>query len=267
VASTFGAPYRFDVGRVIQRAFAAIGHNFAVFALLSLLLAGLPSALTGGLLNLATQGPSTSPTPTGATGDELAALGASVFALAYLASAVGGLILTAALVHGAVADLNGRRAGFGECLATGVRNAFWLFLIGLIVAVAEVFGYLLFVVPGIMVATAWISAVPVRVVERLGPFGALGRSAELTRGHRWAIFGLIVIYLLGSWMLQGAVLAVIGSLAEAGPTALPVNALVLQPLVAAATHMVSAAGVASIYYELRSGREGIGPEALAAVFD
>jgi hypothetical protein len=30
---------------------------------------------------------------------------------------------------------------------------------------------------------------------------------------------------------------------------------------------VSAAGVAAIYYELRSTREGSGPEALAAVFD
>jgi len=42
---------------------------------------------------------------------------------------------------------------------------------------------------------------------------------------------------------------------------------VIEPLVTAATTLVAAVGVASIYYELRSAREGIGPEALAAVFD
>jgi hypothetical protein len=33
------------------------------------------------------------------------------------------------------------------------------------------------------------------------------------------------------------------------------------------TSVLSSAGVAAIYYELRSTREGAGPEALAAVFD
>jgi hypothetical protein len=31
--------------------------------------------------------------------------------------------------------------------------------------------------------------------------------------------------------------------------------------------LIAAAGVASIYYELRSTKDGIGPESLAAVFD
>jgi len=35
----------------------------------------------------------------------------------------------------------------------------------------------------------------------------------------------------------------------------------------AARAVIASAGVASIYYELRSIKEGIGPEALASVFD
>jgi hypothetical protein len=42
----------------------------------------------------------------------------------------------------------------------------------------------------------WSVAGPVCVVERLGPVKSLGRSRELTKGHRWKIFGLTLLLLL-----------------------------------------------------------------------
>jgi hypothetical protein len=257
---------RFDLGRVIQRTFSSIGRNFGVFALLALLLAGVPAALTGGLLALASQGAASGPTT--ADDNTLMATGASAFGLVYLVAAVAAYVLRGAIVHGAVADLNGRRASFGECFSTGLRHVGWLFLLAIVVTLAEVLGYILLIVPGLMMLTAWIVAVPAQVVERTGVFGAMARSAELTRGHRWPIFGLIVIFLLGSGMIQSVVIGLLSAVAATSAnTGEIVSQLVLQPLANALTGLVGAVGVASIYYELRSTREGIGPEALAAVFD
>jgi hypothetical protein len=257
---------RFDLGRVIERTFASITRNLAVFALLALLLAGVPAALTGGLLALASTGASS--TPLTAADSALAPIGASAFGITYFVGAVATFVLRGAIVYGAVADLNGRRAGFGDCLSTGLRHVGWLFLLAIVVTLAEVFGFILLVVPGLMMLTAWIVAVPAQVVERTGVFGAMQRSADLTRGHRWPIFGLIVIFLLGSGLVQGVAAAATASLAAASAsTGQIVSQVLIQPLATALTAMVAAVGVASIYFELRSAREGIGPEALAAVFD
>jgi hypothetical protein len=257
---------KFDVSRVIQRTFASIGRNFGVFALLALLLAGVPAALTGGLLTLASQG-ATSGSST-ANDNAVFATGASAFGLVYIVAAVATYILRGAIIYGAVADLNGRRANFGDCFSTGLRHAGWLFLLAIVVTLAEVLGYLLLIVPGLMMLTAWIVAVPAQVVERTGVFGSMARSAELTRGHRWPIFGLVLIFLVGSGLVQGVVLGVLGAVAATSANAGEiVSQMVLQPLVSTITGLVGAVGVASIYYELRSAREGIGPEALAAVFD
>jgi len=260
---------RFDLGRVAERTFASIGRNFAVFVLLAVLLSGIPAVLTGLLLGMAEAGRS-SPSTSGITDPTtLALIGASAIGFVYLVGAIASFILQAAIIYGVIADLNGRRAQFAECLSMGLRNWFWLFLLAVVVSVAEVVGFVFFVVPFLMMAVAWIVAVPAQVVEHTGVFGAIGRSAALTRGHRWAIFGLLVIYLLASLFLQGTILGIVGvAAASLSPnTSQTATQLIAQPLLNVTTSLIGAAGVASIYYELRSTREGIGPEALAAVFD
>jgi hypothetical protein len=268
MAGTPAPVSRFDLGRVVERTFASIGRNLAVFLLLTLLLAGVPALLTGSLFTLTTLN-TVSSAATGADSTNLIATGLSAIGLVGLVSAIAGFILQAAIVYGVIADLNGRRAEFADCLSSGLRNWFWLLLLAIVIAICEVFGFILLIVPGLMMAVAWMVAVPAQVVERTGVFGAMSRSAELTRGHRWAIFGLLVIYLIASGVVQTAVTGVVAALAVglSPSTAQAATHLVVQPLLSVVTSLVGAAGVASIYYELRSTREGIGPEALAAVFD
>src|SRR6185312_9722667 len=114
--------------------------------------------------------------------------GLSLLAFVYLLTVFAARALQAAIVHGTVADLNGRRAGFGECFATGVR-----------------------------VATLWIVAAPVQVVERTGVFGSLARSGQLTEGHRFPILGLLLIFTLGKWMVWFTLIGVGSGLAADGP--------------------------------------------------
>jgi hypothetical protein len=199
-------------------------------------------------------------------------------AAAGLIGIVGNAMLQGGVIHASVSDLSGRRATFGECLATGFRFFLPLFCIGLVVGICCTFGLLIFIAPGVMLALAWSVAAPTEVVERTGIFGALGRSVVLTRNHRGAILGLFVIYFIAVAIVQamlGGMLAASLGLGASGLGAQPgegfenltlmqtIINLVLTTLFAG----VSSAGIASIYFELRQTKEGIGAEQLASVFD
>jgi hypothetical protein len=248
---------RFDIGRVVNRTFGAIGRNFASFGLLALVFAAVPGALIqwselrviAGGVNF--------------DGPTMALLsGAGLLAF------FGAFILQAALVHGTVADLNGRRASIGEMLATGLRYFLPLLAIAILMSIALCFGIILLVVPGVLMALAWCVVVPAEVVERSGVFGAFGRSAELTRNHRGSIFGLFAIYMIACLivgMVIGAILGVTGLASGVRVVSLP--QAIIMGLVQGVQTLVGSAGAASIYYELRSAKEGVGPEHLASVFD
>lgn len=244
----------FDFGRVIEGTFGVIGRNVVVFLLLSLLIVALPHALFWAAMASGTQGEA-----------------AGLYAYSALSWPIGmmtSFLLQAAVVHGAAADLGGRKAGLGECLRTGFAHVLPVLAIGVVVSVGVVFGLLLLIVPGAMLAAAWAVAVPARVVERKGVFAALGRSANLTRGHRWPIFGLFVILGLIGWVI-GTVVGLLGiAVAGAGDA----NTLILSQgflagIGSAFGQLINSAGVAAIYHELRTGKEGVGAEVLASVFD
>ena len=243
---------RFDIGRVIGRPFGVIGRNFGVFAALALLLSGLPTALLGlartGWLPRA----------------DALDLGLS---WSWLVNMLIGAWLQAALIRGSISDLGGARASFGECLGTATGDILPLIGVSVLTTVICVMGLVFFIVPGIILALVLSVSAPVRVVERTGVFAALGRSGDLTRGHRGAIFLLFVLYAIG--MGVGGIVLTLATapLAFVGPARALVDAVVITPLVGTFTALIGAAGVASIYFELRTVKEGIGIEALAAVFD
>lgn len=250
-----GSP-RFDMGRVVNRTFGAIGRNLVVFGLISLFFGAIPY----GVLQWA----QLSGVRSGAT-NSLASAGLSL--LSVFVSLFSSCLIQASLTHGTVADLNGRKASFGECLATGLRYMLPVLGIGILLGISVMFGILLFIVPGILMMLAWIVAVPAEVVERRGVFASFGRSTDLTRNHRGAIFGLAVAYWILVWVISAAIgVATLGATAAAKG-----NMVIAVAAFAAAAQsiigMVGATGVAAIYYELRNIKEGIGPEALASVFD
>lgn len=259
---------RFDIGRVVGRVFSVIGRNWLVFGLLALLLGALPQTVITwqqmAVFRLIGFGnPNATPDPSAFGSFFLGYAGAAAVVLVCL------FILQAALVHGVVADLNGRKPTFGECLGSGLRFFLPLLAIAILAGIAVAFGFLLFIVPGVLMALAWMVVVPAEVVERKGVFGAFSRSAELTRGHRGSLFLLVLIYWVLSWILGSAMMSVTGPLLFAARQGLS-N---LWPMFAAnalaqlVQSVIGAVGIASIYYELRMVKEGIGPDALASVFD
>lgn len=242
-----------DVGRVLQRTFASISQNWAVFLGGAVVLVGLPGLVSAWGQNSAL------------SGDPMSALGASFFGGVF--TLIGTYILQGMVVHATVSGFNGRRIDFGEALGTGAQ--FFLPLLGLAIlsTIAITLGYLLLIVPGVILTVLWLVAAPALVVERKGIFASLQRSRDLTRGSRWPIFGVVVIYIV-VWVLIGAV---VGGLTLAtgggvGAGSGVVN-LIVTPLTNIFSGVLAAAGVAAVYYELRTVKEGVGAEQLAAVFD
>jgi hypothetical protein len=261
MAIAYSAAPRFEMGRVVKRTFSVVGSNVVTFALLSLVPA-LCLAVVSSLGSQLEEGGEI----TSANVDTLANIG--IAGLVYFVSA---LVLQAGVVHGAVVSLHGRRAAVGDCLATGLRNVVPLLLIGLLMVLGVMAGLILLVVPGIIFALMWSVAIPVRVVERTKILGVFGRSRELTRGHKWTIFGAYLLFIIVVIFISipfGVVTAITvaasGASAAESLTSLETAVYVLNSMV---TSVIGSTFIASIYYELRQIKEGIGPEALASVFD
>jgi len=258
-ASTAATGGALDIGRVIQQLFQVLGRNFVPFVVLALVLAGIPSAIFYWLQMRMVGGGVTAPD----FGARLTwgLVGGVVLALA-------SLILQATIIHGTVSDLNGRRVSIADSLRAGLYAFLPILLIGIMMGLAIGLGFILLVVPGVMLAIAWCVAVPVYVVERRGILDVFGRSAELTRGNRWRIFGLAVIYLVAVIIIQ-MVLGMVGGVANvtAGGGGSAVTSLFILPVIQVANALIGATGIAALYVDLRQIKDGVGPEGLAAIFD
>jgi len=257
-------PGKLDIGKVISGTFAVIGRNFVPFAVLSLVLSGIPTALIAFIQVQAV----------GADGTPSMSLGyLSSIAYSGLAALITGAILQGALVYGTVQDLNGTRPSIAECLANGLRAFLPLIGLSILLGLALVFGFALLIVPGIMMACAWCVAVPALVADRSGVFGAFTRSAELTRGNRWRIFALFVVVWVIAIVIGLVIGAVLGVVALTGAVGADPAALARSPvqivgnlLSNTLTSMIGSTGVAVLYVELRRAREGLGPQWLSEIF-
>jgi len=256
----------FTMGGVASATFGSIGRNFTTFALLALL-AEVPIQTVAWYSYKAQIG-----------AIQAGALNNAATLVKYLATSTAmsfptvimAYVLQAAIVYGTITDLNGRRASFGSCLSTALKVILPLIGLSIVSTFGVMLGFVLLVVPGIILALGWAIAVPVRVVERKGVFGSLGRSWELTSGYKGTIFLLFLIFFLASALFSSLGQAMAGlftSNPAALPTSLPITYFVYFGVIRAVSAMVGAAGAATIYYQLRAIKEGIAPDKLAAVFD
>jgi hypothetical protein len=245
---------KLDIGRVIQQTFSVLGRNFSTFFVLALILVGGPS-LIAGLLNF------------GRDTVDFTNLNPAIFPVSLLAL-VANAVLQGALIYGTVQDLNGAKPTVTASLATGLRAFLPLIGLSILMAIALVFGFLLLVVPGVMMACAWCVAVPSLVAERRGVFDSFTRSADLTRHNRWRILGLFVIYAV-VFIIVGIVVGIAAGIGSAAWSAFtPINpvAIIVDALVNTVLGVIGSTGVAVLYVELRQAREGAGPQWLAEIF-
>lgn len=247
---------RFDLGRVIGRTFSTIKGNWVAFFVAAALFVGIPSALMAyGQVEIATGDPS--------------AASVLVMILGWALYLIGAYVVQGMVVKGAINSFNDKKTSFGDALSAGVKVFLPLLGLAIVAGIATGFAYILLIVPGVMLTIIWSVSAPAVVAEKRGIFEAMQRSRDLTRGYRWHIFGLLVIYLVLSMivgMLVGGVnVAAGGTFSGDAPSSI-VN-MISNALTNTLTSVVASAGVAALYYELRAIKEGAGPEQLASVFD
>lgn len=140
---------------------------------------------------------------TGGTGGVAASAGGFGLnsVLLWVVSVAAAALLSGSLVY-AVVDL--QRMGTssaGECLARGLKSLPNVFVVSLLHSIMTWVGFILLIVPGIILMMMFAVCVPAAVVEGLGPIAALKRSHELTKGYKGLIFftsflwGLLVMVL------------------------------------------------------------------------
>ncbi|MDP9189386.1 MAG: hypothetical protein M3O25_09075 [Actinomycetota bacterium] len=106
-----------------------------------------------------------------------------------------------------------RDQSVGELFSAAAPFLVTLILNGILAGIAIGIGFLLLIVPGLILLTIWAVVSPAIVVENEGVIGAFGRSRELVRGNGWPVFGAIVIAFLIVIVTQvvfGAIGAAIG---------------------------------------------------------
>src|SRR6202046_2795163 len=121
-------------------------------------------------------------------------------ALAFVALIIS--LVATTLFTGMVVELvsdvqDGRRdASAGQLLRAVTPVLSKLILVGIVAGIGILIGFILIVIPGLILATLWSVAAPVVVLERPAGLRALGRSRELVRGNGWNVFAVILLLVI-----------------------------------------------------------------------
>jgi hypothetical protein len=169
--------------------------------------------------------------------------------LALLISLVATTLFTGMVVQ-LVADVRDRRrdASVRQLLQSVTPVLGQLILVGIVVGLGVLIGFILIIVPGLFLLTIWSVSAPVVVLERPGGLRALGRSRELVRGNGWRVFGVVLVFFL---LVVG-----VGTTLELLAGALSKGAgIVVTVVVGVLTAPLYALAAAVLYFELRGPRE------------
>ena len=252
-----------SIGRVFQRAIGAIKLNPAVILGVALIIGAAPGLLLSYLMfHLGLFSPdalrSGAITPSG------------FFSATFISSLIGFIIsaiVQGALTRATVSASEGKVATFGESLSTAFRVLLPLIGLSILWALGLMIGFMLLVVPGIILLMIWAVAVPSLVIERQGVITAFRRSAELTSGSRWKIFGLSIVLLVIYFLLSTVVRVVgLGMYNPASPAGFGLTAMIGTIFVSTIFNMLWGTIQPSLYVELRQAKEGGSLENLEEVF-
>jgi hypothetical protein len=121
----------------------------------------------------------------------------SFFVVAAVVGIVVGVFYQGMVVRLVEDVQDGRRDhSIGELFRSVGPVALPLFGLAIVAGFAIAIGFVLIIIPGLILLTWWSVAAPALVIERAGVFGSLGRSRDLVRGNGWNVFGTILLVFL-----------------------------------------------------------------------
>jgi hypothetical protein len=121
-------------------------------------------------------------------------------------SLIGTFWVQGALVY-AVEDVRDGRidSSIGDLFGRVQPYLGTLILAGILAGLGIALGFVLLIVPGLILLTWWCLIVPVIALEGKQVGESFGRSRELVRGHGWTVFGILIIVVLASAVASGVI--------------------------------------------------------------
>lgn len=185
-----------------------------------------------------------------------------------------GIVFTAFLIHHSAAVIAGHDASVKTSLIKAFSAFFPLFAFYIVFYVTMLLGFLLFIIPGIFIALAWSAGPGAIVHEGAGPFAAIKRSMELTKGYRFPLLGFFILIMLISMAIsavfsvaQFAIGTPAATLSGEWSALVLVGILILDIPSQYITLTLYPLASAVLYMELRRVKENYGGETLAQTFD
>jgi ABC-type multidrug transport system fused ATPase/permease subunit len=140
---------------------------------------------------------------------------------------------------------DGRRDQSVVYLLRSVDEVFWpLVAVSILFGIGVGIGFVLLIVPGLILMVIWSVVAPVTVLERPGVFAAFARSRALVSGNGWNVFAVIVLVFFAV-----AVISVAAGLASVSLGS--VGRALVQWAVNAVLAPVTALSASVLYFALR----------------
>jgi hypothetical protein len=241
-----------SIGGVLDSGFRLYSAGFKrVFVLAAV------SSLLSGVLQRTTQSAVLQPSPGTAT--------VLAVALIAIALAIAVIALTGAIIGRVDAISRGADVSLSEALATGWRRGPALFGAWICYGLAVTVGFILLIVPGVILMVSMLFGNYAAVTERMGPIAALNYSRQIVRGHWWrttalvTVIGVIVIVLyIVVLIIVGTVAAMTGASAAAAVGATPpwYAQLIVGPLLEALIAPLMYSMFMAIFNDLKLRHEG-----------
>ena len=153
---------------------------------------------------------------------------------------------------------------FGPAISAIVPLSVLSIAVGIMVGLAAI----ALLIPGLWVYAVFCTMAPAVVIEKAG-FGALGRSAALTKEYRWPIAGALIVILIITYLIQlvaGFITVILGVGLASGFGGSLIFGIISSAL-GAIGYGLGGISVALIYARLREIKEGVGVDEIASVFD
>lgn len=245
-------------GEILDGAFVLYRRHFTVF-FTTAVIPLLPVALLWGVFGLVSGGDRLDGAAAGLT-----------FLVVYPVMVVGMLLMWGALIHEAAQAVEGRPIDRAEAYRVAFRRMLPMIGAGILFALLFALGFVLLVVPGILVLIALFAVWQAVVIEGKGPVEAIGRSRELARGAWLRIFGIqvvsyIIVMIPGMLVGTATGIAMFGAMMASGDPDAASGAVgwlsavnnVLSVLVSALTTPFMTAAITLLYYDRRVRTEAL----------
>jgi hypothetical protein len=107
------------------------------------------------------------------------------------------ILVFGGVTHAAARAYAGDEATIGESLRRGLSRWPVLAIASLISWALIMFGFILLIVPGLILLAMFFAVTPAVVIESRGPIASLGRSRRLSKGGRVRVLGVMVV----AWLI------------------------------------------------------------------